>query len=123
MQDRKKTGEAASRQRDPETAELIQSQQDQISQMERQITQLKVRTLEQMGSIQGLLSEVGGSIQGILSEVGKGSGCRHCCGTVVKVNLCTILGGENIKSEFQPGWKVDFMSHHSASYLWIFQLV
>ena len=42
MQDRKKTGEAAGRQRDPETAELIQSQQDQIHQMERQVTQLKV---------------------------------------------------------------------------------
>ncbi|KAF0292854.1 Protein fantom [Amphibalanus amphitrite] len=45
VQDRKKSGEAAGVQRDPETAELIQSQQDQIRQMERQITQLKDKLL------------------------------------------------------------------------------
>ncbi|XP_043220639.1 protein fantom-like [Amphibalanus amphitrite] len=45
VQDRKKSGEAAGVQRDPETAELIQSQQDQIRQMGRQITQLKDKLL------------------------------------------------------------------------------
>ncbi|XP_037084992.1 protein fantom-like [Pollicipes pollicipes] len=56
VQDRKKRGEAPARQRDPETAELIQSQQDQISQMERQVAQLKDKLLvarQQVNTSQG----------------------------------------------------------------------